>query len=76
VAPVGKEVLDYLAQGKGAAPETELLRCQKCNADNEATASFCKICGAPLAKTKPCQKCGKLNDPDARFCDRCGKALA
>jgi len=61
---------------RGAAKEVRILRCHKCNADNEADARFCKSCGAPLAKTKPCPACSELNDPDARFCDHCGNALA
>ena len=94
VAPVGKDVVNYMAEGtKGAvrdvaaavgeglragAPskEVRVVRCHKCNADNETPANFCKGCGAPLAKTKPCPTCGELNDPDARFCDSCGKAVA
>jgi hypothetical protein len=94
VAPVGKDVVNYMAQGtKGAvrdvaaavgdglragAPsrDVRVVRCHKCNADNEAPANFCKGCGAPLAKTKPCVSCGELNDPDSRFCDHCGKAVA
>ncbi|MCI0492222.1 MAG: zinc ribbon domain-containing protein, partial [Planctomycetes bacterium] len=94
VAPVGKDVVNYMAEGtKGAvrdmatavgeglragtpAKEVRIARCYKCNADNEATANFCKGCGTPLVKTKPCPSCGELNDPDARFCDSCGKAVA
>ena len=94
VAPVGKDVVNYMAEGtKGAVRdvaaavgeglragaagnEVQIVRCHKCNTDNEAAANFCKGCGAPLAKTKPCPSCGELNDPDARFCDNCGKAIA
>ncbi|HVR75867.1 MAG TPA: zinc ribbon domain-containing protein [Planctomycetota bacterium] len=93
VAPVGKDVVNYMAEGtRGAvrdvaaavgeglragapAQEMRILRCHKCNTDNEAPASFCKGCGAPLAKTRPCRSCGELNDPDARFCDGCGKVV-
>jgi len=53
----------------------EVVRCQKCNEENEVSARFCKSCGGPLAKTVPCPSCGELNDPDARFCDNCGKPL-
>jgi hypothetical protein len=94
VAPVSKDVVNYLAEGtKGAvrdlaaavgeglhagvpSGEIGLSRCHKCNAENEASANFCKACGAPLAKTRPCDGCGELNDPDARFCDNCGKPIA
>lgn len=94
VAPVGKDVVNYMADGtqdavrtiaaavgeglhSGAtSPEVHVVRCHKCNADNEASANFCKACGAPLAKSMPCPGCGELNDPDARFCDNCGKAMA
>jgi hypothetical protein len=94
VAPVGKDVVNYMAEGTkdavrdvaaavgeglragSPAGEVRVVRCHKCNADNEAPANFCKACGAPLAKSKPCPGCGELNDPDARFCDNCGKEVA
>lgn len=93
VAPVGKDVVNYMADGtKGAVRDLaaavgegfrgtqpspiRLLRCHKCNADNEAPASFCKACGTALGKTKLCPGCRELNDPDARFCDNCGIAIA
>ena len=104
VAPVGKDVVNYMAQGtkgavrdlaaavgeglRGGSPpgevrhagvlsgEVRMVRCHKCNVDNEAPANFCKACGASLEKTRPCEGCGELNDPDARFCDNCGKPIA
>lgn len=93
VAPVGKDVVNYMADGtKGAVrdvaaaiadglraggegEQVRMLRCYKCNTDNEMPANFCKQCGAPFTKTKSCPQCGELNDPDARFCDRCGTAV-
>jgi hypothetical protein len=93
VAPVGKDVVNYMAEGtKGAvrdvaaavgeglragaaSKEVRIVRCHKCNADNEAPANFCKACGAPFTKSKSCPGCGELNDPDARFCDNCGKGM-
>jgi hypothetical protein len=56
------------------AAEGRLMRCHKCDTENEATAKFCKGCGAALATL--CPGCGQRNDPDARFCSSCGKALA
>jgi hypothetical protein len=52
-----------------------LVRCRKCNADNDADARFCDGCGAALVKDQPCPDCGEPNDADAQFCDRCGRAL-
>lgn len=91
VAPVGKDVVNYMADGtKGAvrdmaaavgeglrASESERrqVRCRKCNTGNDATAKFCKSCGAPL-QNKSCPSCGDLNDADAQFCDSCGKVIA
>jgi hypothetical protein len=93
VAPVGKDVVNYMAEGTkdavrdvaaavgeglregSATHEVRIVRCHKCNTDNEASANFCKACGAALAKTKPCPSCGELNDPDARFCDHCGQPV-
>jgi hypothetical protein len=60
----------------GAAASGEgrtLVRCHKCNKENDDKAKFCDECGTALAKTKPCPSCGEKNDPDARFCDECGK---
>jgi len=89
VAPVGKDVTNYMvaetkdsirdvAQAIGEGFNTtdcaQSTSCQKCGADNDATANFCSQCGAPLAKTKRCEKCGEPNDVDARFCDNCGAA--
>ncbi len=62
-------------RGGASTKEVRVVRCHKCNADNEESANFCKACGAALAKSKPCPGCGELNDPDARFCDHCGKAM-
>ena len=60
---------------KGAGPAGRVVRCHKCNAENEVDANFCDACGAALQKSVPCSQCGELNDPDARFCDNCGKPL-
>jgi hypothetical protein len=94
VAPVGKDVVNYMADGTKdavrdvaaavgegfregpAAKEPRAVHCPKCNADNEASANFCKACGAPMAQRKECPACGELNDADARFCDHCGKPVA
>jgi hypothetical protein len=90
VAPVGKDMVNYMADGtKGAvrdmaaavgegfrASESERrqVRCCKCNTANDATAKFCKSCGAPF-QNKACPSCGDLNDADAQFCDSCGKVI-
>lgn len=68
-----------LAEGLGSQPDREaarIVRCHKCNADNDADAKFCSQCGAALSKTRPCPDCAELNDPDAKFCDNCGRELA
>jgi hypothetical protein len=93
VAPVGKDVINYMAEGTqgavrdmavalaeglhaGQAPSSAALRCPQCHTEHEASANFCKNCGAPLAGPARCPGCGALNDPAARFCEHCGKALA
>jgi len=75
VRDVATAVGEGIAASRGEEA-VEVVRCHKCNETNEATASFCKQCGTPLAKSKPCPSCHELNDPDARFCDRCGGAFA
>jgi hypothetical protein len=59
----------------GSEEPTRVIRCHKCNTDNDASASFCNNCGSALEKSKECSSCNELNDPDARFCDNCGKQL-
>lgn len=60
----------------GAGPEqARLVRCHKCNSDNDSAANFCNNCGAALSKSKACSSCHELNDPDARFCDNCGRQI-
>ncbi|MCD4823452.1 MAG: zinc ribbon domain-containing protein [Phycisphaerae bacterium] len=93
VTPVGKDVVNYMADGtkeavrdissaigEGLASsnidrEVQVIRCHKCNENNEDTANFCKSCGASLSKSIACPKCGELNDADARFCDNCGQGI-
>jgi ribosomal protein L40E len=93
VAPVGKDVINYMADGtkgavrdlasavgeglglKASAEESAMVRCPKCDADNETSANFCKQCGSPLARSRICHACGHENAPDAQFCDRCGRPV-
>ncbi len=94
VAPVGKDVINYLADGTKDAVrdvsaaisegissgqndhEVEIVRCHKCNENNDAAANYCNGCGASLSKSVACPKCGELNDPDARYCDNCGQGVS
>ncbi len=57
-------------------PHVQVVRCHKCNENNEASANYCKSCGSSLGKSVVCSKCGERNDPDARFCDNCGQQMA
>ena len=91
IAPVAKDTVNYLAEenkdairhvseaiGAGlnhSRPSTTLVRCHKCNTENQAQAKFCNNCAAALLKNKSCAQCGELNDPDARFCDNCGRTF-
>lgn len=92
VAPVGKDTFNYMAhgtrdgvreiasavgEGLGLRGEShEVVRCHKCNKENDADARFCDSCGEALQKSHECADCGELNDPDARFCDHCGKPVS
>jgi hypothetical protein len=74
-----RDVASAVGEGlRAGAPagQVQVMRCHKCNEDNEAAANFCNACGAPLTKSKGCPGCGELNDPDAHFCDNCGKAMS
>jgi ribosomal protein L40E len=74
-----RDLASAVGEGLGLKPPDQqpaAVRCPKCDADNETSASFCKHCGAPLAKSRICRACGHENSPDAQFCDHCGKAVA
>jgi hypothetical protein len=73
-----RDVAAAIGEGftSGGTGTVQVLRCHKCNADNDSAAKFCDGCGAALGKTKSCSKCNELNDSDARFCDNCGTAVA
>ena len=78
VRELASAVGEGLRAGTGAPGPAEtktVLRCHKCNAENDVDASFCDSCGEALTKSKPCAHCAELNDPDARFCDACGKPI-
>lgn len=87
VAPVGKDVVNYMAKGtKGAMRDVAAAlgegwrgtpparTCLKCRTENDAEARFCKACGAALATR--CPACGAECGADAQFCDQCGKPVA
>jgi hypothetical protein len=69
------------AIGSGLRDGTDLpgadpaVACPACSTPNETNASFCKGCGASLAK-RQCSHCGDEAASDARFCDSCGEPLA
>jgi pSer/pThr/pTyr-binding forkhead associated (FHA) protein len=57
-----------------------LARCARCGHENDAAASFCLDCGAPLAGGRLhattealCRSCGAALMPGFRFCGACGK---
>lgn len=61
---------------------SQMLKCQKCDMENDPNVKFCANCGnklqAPveIQKTIACNQCGKENDASAKFCDDCGNKLA
>jgi len=50
------------------------MLCPSCGRDNREDASFCKGCGAKLARA--CPSCGADLEADASFCDSCGQAIS
>jgi len=75
-APAAREIMGAVAAGmRGNAEERVVVRCHKCEAENDADAKFCKACGAALEKSVTCPACNEKNDPDAKFCDNCGGKL-
>lgn len=73
---VAAAIAQGLRDGAVAEGPQATRHCPKCQAENEATANFCKGCGTPLGKTLPCASCGGKNDPDAKYCNCCGTPLA
>ena len=45
------------------------MKCSECQHENEAGATFCEECAAPLARL--CARCGRTLSPTARFCPGC-----
>lgn len=74
VQELASAVGDGLRSDSFAEPK-RVVRCHKCNLDNDSDANFCSGCGSALRKSKECPNCRELNDPDARFCDNCGQAV-
>ncbi len=88
VAPVGKDVTNYMAHGtkdamrevagaigEGLRGETKVVRCGGCQTENEPGANFCKNCGHAIGE-RSCPKCFEPNDVDAKFCNHCGQQVA
>lgn len=91
-APVGKDVINYLAAGTEPAvrsivgaikdglstddSEPRDKSCPKCGERNRHDARFCSGCGSEIAAAVACTHCGAQNEPAAAYCDRCGKELA
>ena len=91
-APVGKDVINYLAAGTEPAvrsivgaikdglsaddSEPRDKSCPKCGDRNRHDARFCSGCGSEIAAATVCSHCGAQNAPAAAYCDRCGKELA
>jgi ribosomal protein L40E len=90
-APVATDTINYMAEGtkegvktvvgavaeglRGDGEAETIVRCLKCNEENDSDAKFCKSCGEALQKSMSCPSCNELNDPDANFCDNCGSSL-
>lgn len=91
VAPVGKDVVNYMARGTkdairdvAGAIGTGLREgttgaattgCPACHTQNNPSARFCTGCGAALAVAQGCPGCGTTNASDSRFCENCGRQL-
>jgi len=91
-APVGKDVINYTADGTKGAVRTmaaamgEGLRAganaaaagvQQCPGCSEANDAGTKFCkSCGKPLARACGACGEANGPDAKFCDNCGGQLA
>ena len=90
VAPVGKDVFDYMAEGTKDGVRTMAsaagaglaegmrgsAKPMKCASCGHANDHDAKFCDeCGAALSKPCPSCNEVNDQDAKFCDNCGSKL-
>ena len=67
VAPVGKDVINYMAEGtQGAVREVAAAVAEGLHAGTPAQ----------VVHLVRCHKCNHSNNADAKFCSECGAALA
>lgn len=89
IAPVGKDVFNYMAKGtsegvetisrsihKGITEDKSDLVCNNCNKLNKNDAKFCNYCGEELQSIIICSECKEENKSDAKFCNNCGTKLS
>ena len=90
-APVGNDVINYMARGTEPAVRTiasaikeewsdtsgeAKKSCSQCGQRNSADARFCAHCGSEMSAAAICAHCGAKNATSAGFCDQCGHTLA
>ena len=51
-----------------------IMKCPRCQHENEAGAKFCEECATPLARV--CAECGRPLSPMAKFCPECAHPVA
>lgn len=75
---VGKQVGDIVSGtiGPSMAQQQNARRfCENCGAEIAVGASFCEICGHPVAAPKHierCKNCGYVFEHPGNFCPKCG----
>lgn len=55
------------------APRKLMMKCPRCQHENQTAANFCEECAVPLART--CPSCGSRAAATAKFCPECGRSL-
>jgi ribosomal protein L40E/uncharacterized membrane protein len=88
IAPVGKDVINYMATETkdsigslvrsihdGSNEQESLVKCRKCNEENEMDAIYCNHCGEKLNIKTECKQCGAINEGDSKFCNKCGEII-
>lgn len=83
IAPVVKDVANYMLDGTRVELNKTLNRNQEVNNKNivcfnchkltDADSVFCENCGTMVKKV--CGHCGEKIDGDAKFCKNCGKKI-
>lgn len=68
---MSREAINHNSNDK----ESNFLKCDKCNSENNSNSKFCSNCGISLSKFIECSNCKKENAKNNKYCFNCGNEL-